>query len=100
VADKEGPSVIDLCCTLFLELLAKHPIFATPTPVGASSTWSFGVELLHLELEPYQTGPKTLWVEFGLGLPLWIVIKSDKNNVGLMIVSRIFVSTNYFSYVQ
>jgi hypothetical protein len=47
VADKEGPSVIDLCCTLFLKLFAKHPIFATPTPVGASTTWSFGVELLH-----------------------------------------------------
>jgi hypothetical protein len=37
---------------LFLELLAKHSFFATPTLLRADSSWSFGVEQLHLELEP------------------------------------------------
>jgi hypothetical protein len=46
---------------LFVELLAKHSFFTTPTQLRASSIWNFGVEKLRLELEPSQTDPLYCW---------------------------------------
>jgi hypothetical protein len=48
----------------FLELVAKRSYLTAPTPLGASSTWSFEVEQLHLELELSQTGPTSQMSSF------------------------------------
>jgi hypothetical protein len=37
-ADVWDQHVIGLCCILFLELLAKHPLLTAPTPLRAGST--------------------------------------------------------------
>jgi hypothetical protein len=39
-----------------MELAVKHLTLTEPTLDRARSAWSFGVEQLHMELEPSQTG--------------------------------------------